>query len=83
MTSPTTRRLFFEKHEYELLELQHQFSSSTVMDEKTELLIGFLERLWDELERDPSLVAANEEQRQEARITLERAVFSQVLGFIQ
>jgi len=51
------------------------------MDEKTELVVKFLDRLWDELERDPMLAAANPEQRGEARIAVERAVFSQVSSF--
>ena len=71
-------RLFFERQEAELRELLYQFSSSNVMDEKTELVVKFLDRLWDELERDPMLAAANPEQRGEARISVERAVFSQV-----
>lgn len=73
--------MFFERQEAELRELLNQFSSSTVMDEKTELVVKFLDRLWDELERDPMLAAANPEQRGEARIAVERAVFSQVSFF--
>jgi len=71
-------RLFFERHESDLRELQNQFSSSTVMDEKTELVVRFLDRLWDALERDPMLAATNTEQRGEARVAVERAVFSQI-----
>lgn len=58
--------------------MQGLFSSSSVMDEKTELVVSLLDRLWEELERDPILAAANAEQRAEARIAVERAVFSQV-----
>ena len=71
-------RLFFERHESDLRQLQNQFSSSTVMDEKTELVVRFLDQLWQGLEQDPMLAAANTEQRGEARVAVERAVFSQV-----
>ena len=48
------------------------------MDEKTELVVQFLNRLWAALEQEPMLAATNEEQREEARRAVERAIFSQV-----
>ena len=48
------------------------------MDEKTELVVQFLNRLWAALELEPMLAATNEEQREEARRAVERAIFSQV-----
>ena len=44
-------------------------------------VVSFLDWLWEELEADPLLAAANPEQRDEARIAVERAVFSQVKHF--
>ena len=58
--------------------MQQQFSSSSAMDEKTDLVVRLLEGLWLELERDPVLAASNAEQRELARIAVERSVFSQV-----
>ena len=71
-------RLFFERHQQELSQLHTSFSSTSVMDEKTERVCRILDLLWEELEKDPILAAANGEQRDEARIAVERAVFSQV-----
>jgi len=71
-------RLFIERHERELRQMQQQFSSSSAMDEKTDLVVRLLEGLWLELERDPVLAASNAEQRELARIAVERSVFSQI-----
>jgi hypothetical protein len=71
-------RLFLERHEQELWSLRSQFSSTSVMDERTELVVSFLESLMGRLAADPMLAATNEEQREEARVAVERAVFSQV-----
>lgn len=71
-------RLFFERHQQELSQLHTSFSSTSVMDEKTERVCRILDLLWEELEKDPILAAANGEQRDEARIAVERAVFSQI-----
>jgi hypothetical protein len=59
------------------------FSATTVMDEKTDRVVRFLDWLWEELEKDPILAASNPEQRDEARIAVERAVFSQVKIFLR
>ena len=71
-------RLFIEHNESHLRQMKVQFCSTSVMDEKTDLVVRFLDRLWEDLERDPILAAANTEQRAEARIAVERTVFSQV-----
>jgi hypothetical protein len=71
-------RLFLERREDELTLLLVQFSSTNVMDEKTELVVQFLNRLWAALEQEPMLAATSEEQGQEARKAVERAIFSQV-----
>jgi len=72
-------RLFLEKKEEDLQQLLNQFSSASLMDEKAEMVVNFLEQLWSNLEQDNSmLAAANPEQMQEARVTVERAIFSQI-----
>ena len=71
-------RLFLERREEELQLLELQFRTTNVMDEKTELVVQFLTRVWAALELEPSLAAAGEEQRDEARKAVERAVFSQI-----
>ena len=76
-------RLFLERHERELFELRSQFSSMSVMDERTELVVSFLENLWERLAADSMFAATNEEQREEARVAVERAIFSQVPQVLQ
>ena len=49
------------------MQLQGQFSATNMMDEKTELLVTFLTRIWTSLEQEPMFAATNEEQRDEAR----------------
>merc|ERR1719234_2799124 len=71
-------RLFLERREDELQQLKVQFSSTNVMDEKTELVVQFLNRLWEALEQEPMLAATSEDQRQEARKAVERAIFSEI-----
>ena len=71
-------RLFLERREEELQLLELQFRTTNVMDEKTELVVQFLSRVWAALELEPMLAAAGEEQRDEARKAVERAVFSQI-----
>ena len=44
-----------------------QFSATNMMDEKTELVVAFLNRTWAALELEPMFAATSEEQRQEAR----------------
>ena len=58
-------RLFLK--EDELQQLLIQFSSTNMMDEKTELVVSFLNRIWTALEQEPMFAATNEEQRAEAR----------------
>ena len=58
-------RLFLR--EEELQQLLVQFSSTNMMDEKTELVVSFLNRIWTALEKEPMFAATNEEQRAEAR----------------
>jgi len=74
----TLVRLLLERREHELHRIQVQFSAATAMDDKTSVLVSGLERLWRGMDEEPVLAAASEEQRQEARRALERAVFSQV-----
>jgi hypothetical protein len=50
----------------------------SVMDERTDLVVSFLDSLWERLAADPMFAATNEEQREEARVAVERAIFSQV-----
>jgi len=50
----------------------------SVMDERTELVVSFLDSLWERLAADSMFAATNEEQREEARVAVERAIFSQV-----
>ena len=70
--------MFLERHEQELWDLRSHFSSTSVMDERVELVMAFLESLMERMAADPMLAATNEEQREEARVAVERAVFSQV-----
>lgn len=58
--------------------MRFQFSSTSVMDERTELVVTFLDSLWERLAADPMFAATSEEQREEARVALDRYVFSQV-----
>ena len=60
-------RLFLERREEELQQLKAQFSGTNLMDEKTELVVQFLNRLWNSLEQEPMLAATNDQQRSEAR----------------
>jgi len=71
-------RLFLERREDELQQLLAQFSATNLMDEKTELVVQFLNRLWNSLEQEPMLAATNDQQRAEARKAVERAIFSQI-----
>jgi len=71
-------RLFLERREDELQQLKVQFSSTNVMDEKTDLVVQFLNRMWEALEQEPMLAATSEDQRQEARKAVERAIFSEI-----
>ena len=50
-----------------MMQLQGQFSATNMMDEKTELVVSFLTRIWASLEQEPMFAATNEEQREEAR----------------
>ena len=61
-------RLFLR--EEELQQLLVKFSSTNLMDEKTELVVSFLTRIWAALEKEPMFAATNEEQRAEARYTI-------------
>ena len=60
-------RLFLERRDDELQLLTAQFSATNMMDEKTELVVSFLTRIWASLEQEPMFAATNEEQREEAR----------------
>ena len=44
-----------------------QFSATNMMDEKTELVVQFLNKMWAGLEQEPMFAATNDEQRAEAR----------------
>ena len=57
-----------ERREEELLQLRSQFSSTNMMDEKTELVVQLLNRLWNGLEQEPMFAATNDQQRSEARL---------------
>jgi len=71
-------RLFLERREEELQQLKAQFFATNLMDEKTELVVQFLNRLWNSLEQEPMLAATNDQQRSEARKAVERAIFSEI-----
>ena len=60
-------RLFLERREEEIQHLLAQFSATNMMDEKTELVVQFLNRMWAGLEQEPMFAATNDEQRAEAR----------------
>lgn len=60
-------RLFLERREEELQQMLAQFSATNMMDEKTELVVQFLNRMWAGLEQEPMFAATNDEQRSEAR----------------
>lgn len=47
--------------------LQGQFRATNMMDEKTELVVSFLNKIWAILEQEPMFAATNEDQRAEAR----------------
>ena len=59
--------MFLERREQELQQLLAQFSATNMMDEKTELVVEFLNKLWAGLEQEPMLAATNDQQRAEAR----------------
>jgi len=71
-------RLFLERRDDELQLLAAQFSATNMMDEKTELVVQFLNRMWAGLEQEPMFAATNDEQRAEARKAVERMIFSQI-----
>ena len=60
-------RLFLERRDDELQLLTAQFSATNLMDEKTELVVQFLNKMWAGLEQEPMFAATNDEQRAEAR----------------
>ena len=59
--------MFLERRDDELQLLAAQFSATNMMDEKTELVVQFLNRMWAGLEQEPMFAATNDEQRAEAR----------------
>ena len=71
-------RLFLERKEDDLQQLLSQFSSTILMDERSEMLSQLMEQLWSSLEQETMLAAANQEQIEQARLAVERSVFSQV-----
>ena len=71
-------RLFLERKEDDLQQLLSQFSSTSLMDERSEMLSQLMELLWSSLEQETMLAAANQEQIEQARLAVERSVFSQV-----
>ena len=60
-------RLFLERREEEIQQLLAQFSATNMMDEKTELVVAFLNKMWSALEQEQMFAATNEEQKEEAR----------------
>ena len=42
-----------------------------------------LARVWEALEQEPMLAATSEDQREEARKAVERAIFSEVFAFLR
>ena len=60
-------RLFLERREEEIQQLLAQFSATNMMDEKTELVVSFLNKMWSALEQEQMFAATNEEQKEEAR----------------
>jgi len=55
-----------------------QFRATNMMDEKTELVVSFLNKIWTILEQEPMFAATNEDQRAEARKAVERTIFSEL-----
>jgi len=74
-------RLFLERREEEIQHLLAQFSATNMMDEKTELVVSFLNKMWSALEQEQMFAATNEEQKEEARKAVERMIFSQLYMF--
>merc|ERR1711972_984305 len=66
------------RREEELQMLQGQFRATNMMDEKTELVVSFLNKIWAILEQEPMFAATNEDQRAEARKAVERTIFSEL-----
>ncbi len=72
-------RRFLEQRERLTQQFVAQFREITAADEKTSLVERFLAQLWKQLEEDPSwALAASEDQMSLARLTVERAVTSQI-----
>eukprot|EP00095_Tigriopus_kingsejongensis_P004295 maker-scaffold722_size106786-snap-gene-0.30 protein:Tk04295 transcript:maker-scaffold722_size106786-snap-gene-0.30-mRNA-1 annotation:"receptor-mediated endocytosis protein 6 homolog" len=72
-------RLFLERREKLMQQFLFQFKEINVSDERIALMERFLGNLSSQLDEDPSwALVANEEQNILARITIERAVVSQI-----
>ena len=59
--------MFLDGREDELQQHLGQFLATNMMDEKTELVVQFLNKMWAGLEQEPMFAATNDEQRAEAR----------------
>lgn len=75
-------RIFLERKEKQMQQFVYKFKELSVSDEKIALMESFLQKLWRQLEEDPSwALAASEEQMNLGRLTIERAVISQIYMF--
>nr|CAD7264924.1 unnamed protein product [Timema shepardi] len=70
--------LFLEKRESLLLKFTSEFQQLTLADEKNDLLDSFLRALAIEMDRDAMWQVASEQQLEQARTAVERAVVSRV-----
>ena len=59
--------MFLDGREDELQQHLGQFLATNMMDEKTELVVSFLNKMWSALEQEQMFAATNEEQKEEAR----------------
>eukprot|EP00794_Sanderia_malayensis_P015998 gene15998-17609_t len=73
-------RLFLETPDKrrEIAQFAHKFEATKMVDEKCALLEEFLEKLYSEMNKDPTWVAAPEENWQDAKIATERTILSKI-----
>ncbi|KAF6211715.1 hypothetical protein GE061_012229 [Apolygus lucorum] len=69
-------RLFLEKRADQVTRFIEEFQGCSLADEKCDLSECFLERLYNEMSRDPVWSTASEDQLIQARKSVERCVFN-------
>ncbi|BES99564.1 GTPase activator activity [Nesidiocoris tenuis] len=69
-------RLFLDKWSDQVTSFTTEFTSLSLVDEKSDLSDCFLERLYNEMARDPVWSNASEDQLIQARKSVERCVFN-------